>query len=280
MMLLATIGLLAMHSVDQDQVKIMLCTPVASDLSRVGDYVLYRIAEDAHAGGTFIPAGTPVVGKVQRQSKRVAFSLTRVLLKGDALFGSPRAVISVSADYVTMPDGRTMAMEIDPSPRTDGFNERNHLTNEFWPQQSMSPPNPARPLSQEEKRQWERLFKVATDKNVNLGEVVSSKDSGDFLHTSLASMRDVLALRQTVTFLDEGGASRLQAAADSLKNQSFGSLSRDKATTSTMALTFAAAMEVTNLYGRTHRGIRGWERRKQLILHPGIVMTAHVIRGR
>jgi hypothetical protein len=276
MALLATLAF-ALAAVDDDRVSLIVCTPVASDLSRVGDYVLYRVAEDVRANGIFIPAGTPAVGKVKRQSKRVAFSLGRVVLKGDTPFASPHAVVSVSADYATLPDGRTVSLQIEPAPRTDDLNERMKLRNEYWPQRTMEPAIPPRPLNAEEAAQWERLFKVATDRRLSVGRLASSRDGEDLLHNSLASMRDVLALRQTVEFADRGGVERLRAAAESMRYHSVDSLRNDRATTQTLALTFAAAIEVGNLYGRTHRGIRGWERRKQIAILPGVVVQARVL---
>jgi hypothetical protein len=141
----------------------------------------------------------------------------------------------------------------------------------------MEPEIPPRPLNAEEAAQWERLFKVATDRRVSVGRLASSRDGEDLLHNSLASMRDVLALRQTVEFADRGGVERLRAAAESMRYHSVDSLRNDRATTQTLALTFAAAMEVGNLYGRTHRGIRGWERRKQIAILPGVVVQARVL---
>ena len=273
MVLLAALAL----ATTGDRIALIVCTPVSSDLSRVGDYVLFRVAEDARANGVFIPAGSPAVGKVKRQSKRVAFSLGRVVLKGDSPFASPHAVISVSADYVTLPDGRTVSIEIDPAPRSDDHSERMKLRNEYWPQRTMEPEIPARPLTAEEAEQWERLFKVATDRRVSVGRLASSRDGDDLLHNSLASMRDILAVRQTVEFVDRNGSGRLKTAADALRYHSVDSLRRDRATTQTLALTFAAAMEISNLYGRTHKGIRGWERRKQIAILPGVVVSARVV---
>jgi hypothetical protein len=276
MALLASLALL-MAVPSADRLSLVVCTPVSSDLSRVGDYVLFRVAENVRVNGISIPAGCPGVGKVKRQSKKVAFSLGRVLLKGDTPFASPHAVISISADYVTLPDGRTVSLEVDPAPRTDDHNTRMKLRNEYWPQRTMEPDIPARPLSAEEAAQWDRLFKVASDRRLDVGRLAGSNDSNDLLHNSLASMRDILALRQTVEFADQGGANRLRAAADALRGHSIDSLRNDRATTQTLALTFAATMEVANLYGRTHRGIRGWERKKQIAILPGVVLSARVI---
>ncbi|MGV3614591.1 MAG: hypothetical protein ACO1SV_04565 [Fimbriimonas sp.] len=260
-----------------NRLSLVVCTPVSSDLSRVGDYVLFRVAEDVRANGVYIPAGCPAVGKVKRQSKKVAFSLGRVLLKGDTPFASPHAVVSISADYVTLPDGRTVSVEIDPAPRSDDHNERMKLRNEYWPQRTMEPEIPARPLTEEEQAQWEMLFKAATNRKVAFGRLAGSRDSNDLLHNSLASMRDILALRQTVEFADGGGTTRLRAAAEALRHHSVDSLRRDSTTTQALALTFAATVEVANLYGRTHRGIRGWERKKQIAILPGVVLNARVI---
>ena len=273
MVLLAALALTTTHD---DRLSLVVCTPISSDLSRVGDYVLYRVAEDARIDGIYIPEGAAAVGKVRRQSKKVAFSLTRVVLKGDTPFVSPHAVVSISADYVALPDGRTVSIEIDPAPRDDQHNERMKLRNEYWPQRTMEPEVLARPLSDEEAAQWERLFSVATDRKVSVGRLAGSKGSDDLLHNSLASMREILAIRQTVEFADRNGSARLRAAADALRGHSIGSLQGDRATTQTIGLTFAAAVEVTNLYGRTHKGIRGWERRKQIAILPGVVVQARV----
>ncbi len=263
-------------AVTSDRVSLVVCTPVSSDLNRVGDYVLYRVAESARVGGVSIPEGAPAVGKVKRQSKRQAFSLGRVLLKGDTPFASPHAVISISAEYVMLPDGRTVSLEIDPAPREDDLNERMKLVGEFWPQTTLEPEYPSAPLSDDDREQWERLFRVATDRRVSVGRLASSKDGNEFLHNSLASMRDVLAVRQTVEFVDKYGAEGLTRAAKALRGHSASSLSRDKQTTQAFALTFAAAIELSNLYSRTHRGIRGWERRKQISILPGVLVQARV----
>lgn len=276
MALLASLALL-LTAPTADRLSLVLCTPVSSDLSRVGDYVLFRVAERVRVRGLTIPAGCPGVGKVKRQSKKVAFSLGRVVLKGDSPFASPHAVISISADYVTLPDGRTVSVEIDPAPRTDDHNDRMKLRNEYWPQRTMEPEIPARPLNAEEAAQWDRLFKVATDRKLDVGRLVGSDNSNDLLHNSLASMRDILAVRQTVEFADQGGTARLRAAAEAMRGHSIDSLRADRATTQTLALTFAATVEVANLYGRTHRGIRGWERKKQIAILPGVVLAARVV---
>jgi hypothetical protein len=262
---------------EPDRLKLVLCTPVGSGFSRVGDWVLFRVEQSIRAKGVFIPEGSPAIGKVQRQSKKVAFSLGRVLLKGDTPFASPHAVISISADYVTLPDGRTVSIEIDPAPRTDDHNERLKLHNEYWPQRTMEPETPPRPLNEAEAQEWDRLFRIATDRRISLGKLVTSKSSDDLLHNSLASMRDVLAIRQTVEFIDRNGAERLQEAAKALRGHSPASIGSDRATTQSLALAFAATVEVANLYGRTHRGIRGWERRQQISVLPGVVVSARVI---
>lgn len=261
----------------EDTVRLVVCTPVASDISRVGDYVLFRVAETVHSRGITIPEGCPGVGKVQRQSKKVAFSLGRVVMKGDSPFASPHAVISISADYVTLPDGRTVSVRIDPAPRTDDLYEKNDLRNEYWPQHTMEPESPPAPLTAADAAEWDRVFRVATNKNLALGKIASSENSNDLLSNSLASMRDVLALRQTVKFIDENGVERLQAAATAITRHSAKGLAADKGTTSAVALTFAAAVEVTNLYSRSHRGIRAWERRQQIGILPGVVVKAQVV---
>lgn len=267
------LALLAPH---QEEISLVVCTPITSDLSRVGDYVLFATANWTRFRGVEIPAGTPAVGKVARQSKKVAFSPTRVLFKGDSMFASPHAVISITADYIRLPDGRTISVRIRPAPRTDDFNERKRLTAEFWPQSTLEPPR-SRPLTEEEAEQWQRLFRVATDRRLNLGRLAGSKDSDDVLHNVLASMRDVLSVRQTVEFADTNGVGRLQEAATALRGHSINSLSRDKATTSAIALTFAATVEVANLYRRSHNGIRAWERRKQIGIMPGVVVQADLL---
>lgn len=273
MLLLAPIKVV----IPEDAVRLVVCTPVASDISRVGDYVLFRVAESTYANGISIPAGSPAVGKVQRQSKKVAFSIGRTLFKGDTPFASPHAVISISGSHITLPDGKTVSIRIDPAPRTDDLNDRLNLVNEYWPQHTMEPERPATPLTDEEADQWNRLFRAAGDRKLKLEKIAGSRTSDDLLHNSLAGMRDVLSVRQTVEFIDKNGAERLASAASAITRHSPKGLVADKDATSAIALTFAATMQVTNLYGRTHRGIRAWERRQQIGILPGVVVKARVV---
>jgi len=259
------------------RIPLTLCTPVASDLSQVGDQVLYQVTEDTALEGITIPKGTAAVGRVRRQSKKVAFSFGRTILKGDSPFASPHAVISVTAEWLMLPDGRTVTLAIEPAPREDDLYQRLKITGEFWPQRTMVPPRPITALSEEDRHEWDRLLKVATDRRLSVGRLAGSRDGNELLHNSLSSMRDVLAIRQTVEFADRHGPDRLRAAAEALRNHSPASLRADKATLTTLGLTFAAAVELSNLYGRAHRGIRGWERKKQIAIHPGVQMEARVL---